>query len=536
MKELLKEYSSSEEKNKSFSEYAIYLRKSRADMEAEKKGEGETLSRHEHILLDLADKNNYKIGKIYKEIVSGETIEARPQMQELLSEVKKGRWVGVLVVELERLARGETIDQGIVAKAFRISNTKIITPVKTYDPNNEFDEEYFEFGLFMSRREYKVINRRLQRGRMLSVKEGKYVGSVSPFGYDKVKIKGDKGYTLKKNSESNVVKTIFNLYAYSDFSIYEIVQKLNEMGIKPRKSIEWSTSSIREILLNPVYIGKIKWNARKEIISYKNDKLIKSRPRNSNYILVNGIHEPIIDEKTWKIVLSKKGILNNPVAHRNLMQNSLAGLIICAKCGKKMQRKTFTKNGLPPIIYCTNPTCDNISSKFCYVEEKIIQSLNVWFNKCNIDYREYIKKINDNKINSMLKMIIALEQKIKRENIKKMNIYDFFEEGIYTKEIFEKRKKEVLDKIEKINKSILELKKELEKEKLKLEEKFFIPDFKCFGDIYDFLRTPEDKNTLLKLVVSQVVYLKNEKSIKKDSEPTNFILRIFPKINKANDN
>ena len=234
--------------------------------------------------------------------------------------------------------------------------------------------------------------------------------------------------------------------------------------------------------------------------------------------------------------MSKKGILNNPVTHRNLMQNSLAGLIICAKCGKKMQRKTFTKNGLPPIIYCTNPTCDNISSKFCYVEEKIIQSLNVWFNKCNIDYREYIKKINDNKINSMLKMIIALEQKIKRENIKKMNIYDFFEEGIYTKEIFEKRKKEVLDKIEKINKSILELKKELEKEKLKLEEKFFIPDFKCFGDIYDFLRTPEDKNTLLKLVVSQVVYLKNEKSIKKDSEPTNFILRIFPKINKANDN
>ena len=41
---------------------------------------------------------------------------------------------------------GNTRDQGIVAEAFKYSDTKIITPSKTYDPNNEFDEEYFEFG------------------------------------------------------------------------------------------------------------------------------------------------------------------------------------------------------------------------------------------------------------------------------------------------------------------------------------------------------------------------------------------------------
>ena len=175
-----------------YGEYAIYLRKSRADMEAELKGEGETLARHEHILLDLANSKNLKIGKIYREIVSGETIEARPEMKKLLTDVKMGKWKGVLVVEVERLARGETMDQGIVAQAFKISETKIITPMKIYDPNNEFDEEYFEFGLFMSRREYKVINRRLQRGRLMSVNEGKYVGSVAPFGYDRVTIKGDK--------------------------------------------------------------------------------------------------------------------------------------------------------------------------------------------------------------------------------------------------------------------------------------------------------------------------------------------------------
>ena len=192
--------------------YAIYLRKSRADMEAELRGEGETLARHENLLLELARNKNIVIEEIYKEIVSGESIDSRPEMQRLLSDVKQFKWNGILVVEVERLARGETMDQGIVANAFKISNTKIITPTKTYDPQNEFDEEYFEFGLFMSRREYKTINRRLQRGRMISAKEGKYVGSVAPFGYSRVKIKNDKGYTLNENSEAKIVKLIFNLY------------------------------------------------------------------------------------------------------------------------------------------------------------------------------------------------------------------------------------------------------------------------------------------------------------------------------------
>ena len=93
----------------------IYLRKSRADREAEARGEGETLARHERILLDLAKKRSYNVGAIYKEIVSGETISARPVMQQVLREVESGMWDGVLVVEVERLARGDTIDQCVVA-------------------------------------------------------------------------------------------------------------------------------------------------------------------------------------------------------------------------------------------------------------------------------------------------------------------------------------------------------------------------------------------------------------------------------------
>ena len=126
-------------------QYCLYLRKSRADSEAEARGEGETFGyvTKKH-LLDLCKKNLIlNITAIYREIVSGETIAARPVMQQLLQEVEQGIWDGVLVMEVERLARGDTIDQGIVAQTFKFSDTKIITPIKTYNPNNEFDEEYF---------------------------------------------------------------------------------------------------------------------------------------------------------------------------------------------------------------------------------------------------------------------------------------------------------------------------------------------------------------------------------------------------------
>ena len=161
-------------------QYCIYLRKSRKDIEAESLGAGETLSRHEKIMLDLAKSRNLIIGKIYREIVSGDSISARPIMQQLLQDVESSMWSGVLVVEVERLARGNTMDQGIVSETFKYSSTKIFTPTKVYDPNNEFDEEYFEFGLFMSRREYNSIKRRLHNGIISSIKEGKTV-SKAPF-------------------------------------------------------------------------------------------------------------------------------------------------------------------------------------------------------------------------------------------------------------------------------------------------------------------------------------------------------------------
>ena len=199
-------------------QYLIYLRKSRKDRELESQtGQFDTLQRHRDALTALAQARGYPIAHIYEEVVSGDTIADRPEMQKLLSAVETGDFAGVLVMEVPRLARGNTRDQGMVAETFQYSGTKIITPEKVYDPADEADEEYFEFGLFMSRREYKAINRRLQRGRLASLNEGKFVAGTAPYGYRKVRLSGQKGYTLAiEPDQAEVVREIFQLYAFGD--------------------------------------------------------------------------------------------------------------------------------------------------------------------------------------------------------------------------------------------------------------------------------------------------------------------------------
>ena len=172
--------------------YFMYLRKSRKDDELENATIEETLARHERTLLELAHKMKITVDRIYREVVSGETIAARPMMQQMLADMEDGMCDGVLVMEVERLARGNTMDQGLVAQTFQLCDTKIITPMRTYDPQNEADQEYFEFSLFMSRREYKTITRRMQAGRKASFNEGKYIGNIPPYGYDRMKLQGEK--------------------------------------------------------------------------------------------------------------------------------------------------------------------------------------------------------------------------------------------------------------------------------------------------------------------------------------------------------
>lgn len=526
-------------------QYVIYLRKSRADIEAEAHGEGETLLRHEKALLDLAKRQKLNVTEIYREVVSGETISARPMMQKLLEEVEQGIWTGVLVMEIERLARGDTIDQGIVAQAFKYTGTKIITPMKIYDPSNEFDEEYFEFGLFMSRREYKTITRRIQRGRIASVKEGKYISSVAPYGYNRVKIKNDKGYTLEVNpQQAEVIKIIYNLYTvgelqpdgtYEKLGSVRIARKLDSLGIKPMINDTWSRASIQDILKNPVYIGKIRWAYRKEIKSVSNNEIIVTRPNSDDYILVDGMHEPIIDMDTFNLaqkILSKRG--QSPVPGSNVLKNPLTGIVYCGKCGAMMTRLAKNKKTQYDALKCPNRYCDNISSPLYLVESVLIDELKKWLSEFKVRWNvekldvPYSQAINDKEA-----AIKQTKLQLDKVNEQRERTFTFLEQGIYTPDIFTERNKKLSDQINIIESTI----RTLERDLLILNEQaerneVFIPKAEHILDAYDNLKSASAKNESLKEIVEKVEYIKTEPNRKGNRDNANFSIHIYPRVIK----
>lgn len=244
---------------------AIYLRKSRADLEAEARGEGETLAKHRSTLLKIAKEMNLNVLAVREEIVSGESLVKRPEMLALLEEIEDNKYDVVLCMDMDRLGRGGMKEQGIILETFKRSNTKIMTPRKTYDLNDEWDEEYSEFEAFMARKELKIITRRMQRGRVASVEAGNYLGIHAPFGYDIHRL-NKRERTLTINSEeASVVRMIFDWYANEDMGANAIRSKLNDLGYKSKLGNEWNPYSILDILKNNVYIGKVTWQKRKEV-------------------------------------------------------------------------------------------------------------------------------------------------------------------------------------------------------------------------------------------------------------------------------
>jgi DNA invertase Pin-like site-specific DNA recombinase/ssDNA-binding Zn-finger/Zn-ribbon topoisomerase 1 len=480
------------------------------------------LDRHKKILNDFAKRSGMIIAKTFSEVVSGETLSSRPEMQKLLSEVEKGMWDGVLVMEVERLARGDTIDQGIVAQTFKYSNTKIITPSKTYDPNNEFDEEYFEFGLFMSRREYKTINRRLQQGKMSSIKEGKYLASIPPYGYKKQKLKGQKGYTLEiVEEEAKIVRLIFEFYKQGK-GISNIAKYLNNIDIKPKVKEKWSTYTIRDMLQNPVYIGKIRWNFRKTKKNIVNGLIKKERPINYDAIIIKGIHESIIDDDLFskiqiKMKSKKKG---KSIAEKKSIKNPLAGIIICGKCGRTMVRKPG-KSEDKAMIICPNMNCDNVSSYLLVIENKMkkyITKRQIHNSNLLSKYKFELNSASNNKEISILKSELG------KLNIKLEKIYDSFEQGIYSKKLFISRKKQAEKVIVHINNRIRVLEK-LKRNIVLLETN--IPKLDAFINDYDDLISIEQKNKILVNIIEKIIYLKEKKGKKLKDQ---FTLKIFLKI------
>ena len=507
-------------------QYAKYLRKSRFDRDYAELSVEETLKRHEAILDRLAKERGYHIAKTYHEVVSGESIAARPVVQQLLAEVNAGLYAGVLVVDLERLARGNSADQAYISQVFQFSETKIITPAKVYDPSNEFDEEYFEFGLFMSRREYKTINRRLIRGRESSASEGKYLGSIAPYGYRRVKLKNEKGYTLEPDPvEGTVVQKIFDLFLRQE-GTKKIANILNDASIATRHGDLWTYATISNILTNPVYIGKIRRGYCRQLKSVENGqvvKRVKHLKSMSDYTVFEGLHPALIDEEIYnraqEIRLEKQPAVRVKDDHE--LQNAFAGLMYCGCCGKRVARTTLAASQHGRVrVRCVNMrSCHNATADYALVEQAIIQALRQWLEgyRVKIESTGFAEEIASGKA-----QIEKLEQEIKTLQTQLDNAYDLVEQGVYTLDFFKVRRdrlnaslSETEARKEDIEKSIAQL------EKNEASQSSLIPNTEALLDSYEAM-TAEERNKLLKVILCRIEYQKGPEG--------KIVIDLFPQL------
>lgn len=501
-------------------------------MEAEEHGEGETLARHENILLSLAKRQNLSIGAIYKEIVSGETISSRPVIQQVLKEVESCLWDGVLVMEVERLARGDTIDQGVVQRAFQYSDTLIITPTKTFDPSNEFDQEYFEFGLFMSRREFKTIRRRMRNGVSAAVQEGKYPFNVAPYGWVRVKLEHERGWSLAfDENEAPIVQLIFKLFTGPDrIGVTGIKHYLNGHGIPTRNGGKWTESTLLGILTNITYDQKVGIGKRKNVTKIIDGSPTKTRPRSDYDFVANGRQPRMVSHDVFAEAQTYIGLGTPKTPEAYGIKNPLAGIIVCSECKKRMLRRPATKgttrNGAKfDVLMCTTEGCPTVGSSLELVEKELIRHLTEWVEGYRME--EVLPESKTPEKQKLLNHAKSEHEALIKQNHR---LYDLLEQGVYTTEIFLERSKHLQERIEKSTANIENLEKDLDYEKNREANiKNFLPAchnlLSCYWDL-----SVEERNKALKLLLECVEYKKTSRNGYGNANKPTFELTIKPRI------
>lgn len=433
--------------------YLMYLRKSRADSPNETVEE--VLAKHERILQNFAiNILGHRIDEeyIYREVVSGETIEDRPQIKALFEIVETKNVKGVFVVEPQRLSRGDLIDCGTVMRYFKYTNTLIYTPTKIFDLNDEFDSKFFQGELMRGREYFEYSLRIMQRGRKQSVLEGNFIYNNIPLGYDKVFDRKNKKQYLVPNNDAVYVKKIFEMYA-SGSGATKICQFLDSSGLKPKKASHWYPGTVYNILKNDTYIGNITFGESTTIRVIDNGVLKKKIVKSNKPIVVENCHEPIISKELFEKVQNLRGSHSKaPIKKKS--RNFLIGLLRCKKCGSHVAA-TYSRGKMRFI--CANKNlnyCDSISTDADTLIEQLIHDLKQYLDNFDVSYQNDLS----NQKQDHEKMIANLEKKLSDLEQKQQKLYDFLESGIYTKEVF-------LNRNEKLDDERKSLTETLEKEK-----------------------------------------------------------------------
>jgi DNA invertase Pin-like site-specific DNA recombinase len=292
-----------------------------------------------------AAKYGYRIVREYlDEGISGDATEKRFQFQKMLKDAKElGDFVVILCWDQDRFGRFDPLEAGYWIKPLRDVGVRLETVAQ-----GKIDWEDFSGRLlYVVQQEGKHaylrdLSRNVVRGMRKSAAEGKRQGGKPPYGYKVVRQRLVRG----EPQEVEVVKWLFNTYAWTDTSLRALVKDLNSRGIPGPRGGLWHPSPTRLILTCPHYLGTLAWGRDTK------GKYVHAAPRGKDraarihqaseaWLIVPGGHEALVDRDTWERVQSK---LNERRTHTSPCTGGgkflLTGLVFCAHCGRLMHGQT----------------------------------------------------------------------------------------------------------------------------------------------------------------------------------------------------
>lgn len=283
----------------------------------------------------------------------------RPSFKKMLSDIDEGKINLVIVKDLSRFGRNY-VEAGMYVQRFTDSNIRFIAADDNYDSLVNSDDLLFPIKNVVNEMYARDVSKKTKAAKKAKASDGQFIGSKAPFGY---KIDpNDRHHLIVDEPAAQVVKRIFRLA--SEGVGYNKMAKIfrEEKVLTPiayfnlnnpdyfksdywRKEFDWHVTSIRAILNNEVYLGKLVYGKQRNKSMKSKEKV---RNPKEDWIVVENCHEPIITQELWDTVHKILNAKHRPAKAGEVQM--FAGLLYCSDCGhcltySQKQRKDGSYHG-----------------------------------------------------------------------------------------------------------------------------------------------------------------------------------------------
>ncbi len=533
---------------------AIYTRVS-TNEQAE---EGYSIFEQKRLLEEWCNNKGYDVYRCYSDSgISGKNIKDRPELKELLKDAEEKKFDMLISWKINRISR-KLADVLKIVEILEKNNITFKSYSEPFETDTPAGKMQFQMMALIGEFERGTIAQNVKMGMCAKAKAGEWCGG-RVLGYDLVPLENQEGAKRRKNrltineKEAEAVKFIFNEYANGK-GYKAITNQLNKLGYKTKKGNDFSVGSIREILTNPVYIGKVIYNVR------QNWSEKRRRNINANPIITDGVHESIIDEvlgdKVQAIMESKKGKPSRIYDG----EYPLTGILRCPKCGAGMVISRTTNklaDGTKKRItyYCCG-AWKNKGTSVCNSNTIRVDKANEYvFNKISelLSNEKMIKGIVSNinrernkKIDPAKKELERIDKELEKIDKKKTKLFEAYEEELISKEEFKDRK----DELNKRAKSLQEKKEQLlvtlsDDVSEEIPYEFIKSILENFSKVLTESATREQQKKLLHMIISEITineareidsiklkindklvdYISKEEGVSIKDAPSSFMLR-----------